>query len=94
MPNPGHLSLLSIGYSQRTRVIRQFADVFQLGRWIAVEVLNNLLDLAIIAFPIYFVRELQMSKAMKAKVVTGFGLRFPSDILQPSFTCKETLTTA
>jgi len=49
----------------------------QLRRWIAVEAMSNLIELCLLIFPIFLVTGLQMKTSMKAKVITGVGLRFP-----------------
>lgn len=40
-----------------------------------MEIMSNLVDLAIIGFPIYLVADLQMKASTKAKVIIGFALR-------------------
>lgn len=51
------------------------ADMLQLSRWIAVEVMSMGLELVIAAFPIYLVRGLQMGNASKSRVAVGYWVR-------------------
>ena len=47
----------------------------QLHRWIAFEALGASLELAMVCFPIYLVKGLQMSSSAKATVIGWFALR-------------------
>lgn len=52
-------------------------NVEQLNSWIIIEVLSNVLDIALIGFPIHLISGLQMDTAKKFKIVAGFALRLP-----------------
>ncbi|KAF2716509.1 hypothetical protein K431DRAFT_307744 [Polychaeton citri CBS 116435] len=47
------------------------------ARWVVAELLGNLLELGLIAFPVYLVKGLQMSMATKFTILSGFALRLP-----------------
>lgn len=51
------------------------ANVLQLSRWIAVEVMSICLEIGIAAFPIYLVRGLQMGNGAKSRVIVGYWVR-------------------
>lgn len=51
------------------------ANVLQLSRWIAVEVMSMCLEIGIAAFPMYLVRGLQIGNAAKLRVVVWYWVR-------------------
>jgi len=53
------------------------ANVEQLNSWIIIEVLSNVLDIALVGFPIHLILRLQMDTAKKFKIVAGFAFRLP-----------------
>jgi hypothetical protein len=48
-----------------------------LERWIVIEVLGSLIDIAIMVFPFHLIRDLQMQPGTKFTVISGFALRLP-----------------
>lgn len=56
---------------------RTHTDIEQFYRWIVIEVLGMLLDVAIFAFPCVLVYHLQMSRGIKARIILGFASRLP-----------------
>lgn len=43
----------------------------------AVEIMSDLLEVAIVLYPVALVYGLQMQTSEKIQVIVGFGLRFP-----------------